>query len=79
MWENSQWFRKNYVQITSKRELQESMERYTGCCNLSEIHLKTAIMPYNQLTQMMKFDLYRVGNIVGKGENAGYKHFPFYV
>ena len=30
------------------------------------------------VTQKLKFDLERVENIVGKGENAGYQHFLFF-
>ena len=29
------------------------------------------------VNQKFKFDMGRVENIVGKGENAGYQHFPF--
>ena len=30
------------------------------------------------VNEQLKFTLERVGNIVGKGENAGYQHFLFY-
>ena len=38
------------------KELQESMDRFTGCHNITEILLKTALTPYNQsinLAQML--------------------------
>ena len=31
-----------------------------------------------KVTEKLKFDLRRVENIVGKGENAGYQHFLFF-
>ena len=37
--------------------------------------LKTSAYDKINVNQKLKFDLGRVENIVGKGENAGYQHF----
>ena len=42
MWESSQWLRKNIVGHSLK-ELQESINRCTGCCDITEMLLKTVL------------------------------------
>ena len=42
-WENSQLIWKEYCVEYWLKELQESMDRWTGCCNMTEILLKTAL------------------------------------
>ena len=85
--------RKKYCAEYLLKELQEGMDRCTGCCDITEILLKAALKtPRNQSTnfkakaddklcvaEIMGFVFERAGNIVGKGENAGYRHFLLFL
>ena len=39
-WDNSHWLGQNTVQSTGKKEIYEKMEKWTGCCSITEIMLK---------------------------------------
>ena len=44
------------------------------------IYFKFKALAYDKIivTQKLKFTFGKVENTVGKGENAGYQHFPFF-
>ena len=46
MKESSQWLGKNIMRGTGKKELQESLDSYTGLCDVTEIVFKTALTHY---------------------------------
>ena len=43
--------------------------------NLWNGQIENTCRQQSELTEKLKFDLERVENIMGKGENAGYQHF----
>ena len=56
MRESSKWLGKNILCSPGGKELQEIMDRCTGCCDIPEIMLKWRKMPKHQSINQSGFD-----------------------
>ena len=51
------------------------LQLFTQRQNLRLVQIERICRQQNKCNEILKFGLGRVENIVGKGENSGYKHF----
>ena len=53
----------------------QACQFFTKPQNFRQVQIERICRQQNNVNQILKFDMGRVENIVGKGENAGYQHF----
>ena len=73
MWESSQWFLKKYCAEYWLKELQESMDRCTGCCDISAKNSVKHLSKQTYVFMCLKCKSFK--NAVGKGEIAHNEQF----